>query len=115
MRCLIFVLMFLLGILGCRAEDTVKVYFYYARTGAKTASGKVVNNKKIRSGEQRLIAISRDLRKKYRFGDSVWVEGYGRFVVADLMHQRHRKTIDILVARGKEAKNGVSIRMKHLR
>jgi 3D (Asp-Asp-Asp) domain-containing protein len=51
--------------------------------------------------KHRVIAVSRDLKKKLRFGDKVRVTGIGKlsgvYVVRDLMHSRWRKKIDILI------------------
>lgn len=104
-----------LGVIGKNLHnDKVKVYYYLAKSGAVTASGMVINERRVKSGEQRVIAISRDLKKKFKFGDSVCVKGYGHFIVGDLMHKRHRNTIDILVVRGKEIKNSKSAIIKKM-
>ena len=62
-----------------------------------TASGfKITNPKK-----HRIIAVSRDLKKKLRFGDKVRVTGIGKlsgvYVVRDLMNSRWKNKIDILI------------------
>ena len=62
-----------------------------------TASGtKIVNPKK-----QRIIAVSKDLRKKWKWGTKVRVTGIGKlsgtYYVRDLMNKRYRKRIDILI------------------
>jgi 3D (Asp-Asp-Asp) domain-containing protein len=62
-----------------------------------TASGfKITNPKK-----HRIIAVSRDLKKKYKFGQKIRITGAGKYNgtyrVHDLMNKRYRKRIDILV------------------
>ena len=64
-----------------------------------TASGYKIreNNPK----KQRIIAVSRDLKRKYRFGQKVKITNAGKYngvyTVRDVMHKRWRKKIDILV------------------
>jgi len=64
-----------------------------------TASGYKINP--INPRKQRIIAISWDLKKKYKFGKKVKVLGIGKYsgtyTVRDLMNKRHKKRIDILV------------------
>ena len=62
-----------------------------------TASGfKITNPKK-----HRIIAVSRDLRKKWGWGTKVRIVGAGKYDgtyrVHDLMNKRYRKRIDILI------------------
>jgi 3D (Asp-Asp-Asp) domain-containing protein len=62
-----------------------------------TASGfKITNPKK-----HKIIAVSRDLKRKYKFGQRVRIVGAGKYDgtyrVHDLMNKRYRKRIDILV------------------
>lgn len=63
-----------------------------------TASGFKINEENPR--EHRIIAISRDLRKTFRFGEKVLVEGIGKhsgiYTVRDLMASRWKNRIDIL-------------------
>jgi 3D (Asp-Asp-Asp) domain-containing protein len=64
-----------------------------------TASGFEVS--RTNPKKHRVIAVSRDLKKKLRFGDKVRVTGIGKlsgiYVVRDLMNSRWRKKIDILI------------------
>ena len=64
-----------------------------------TASGFEVS--RTNPKKHRVIAVSRDLKKKLRFGDKVQVTGIGKlsgiYVVRDLMNSRWRKKIDILI------------------
>ena len=67
-----------------------------------TASGDSIDLEKLNRYELRWIAISRDLREYYSFGDSVYIESNnksveGWWVVKDLMNRRFRRRIDFLV------------------
>jgi 3D (Asp-Asp-Asp) domain-containing protein len=62
-----------------------------------TASGfKITNPKK-----HRIIAVSRDLKRKMKWGSKVRIVGAGKYDgtyrVHDLMNKRYKKRIDILV------------------
>ena len=62
-----------------------------------TASGfKITNPKK-----HKIIAVSRDLKKKYKFGQKIRVTGAGKYDgtyrVHDVMNKRYRNRIDILI------------------
>jgi 3D (Asp-Asp-Asp) domain-containing protein len=62
-----------------------------------TASGfKITNPKK-----HRIIAVSRDLKKKYKFGQKIIIVGAGKYDgtyrVHDVMNKRYTKRIDILI------------------
>jgi 3D (Asp-Asp-Asp) domain-containing protein len=64
-----------------------------------TASGFEVS--RTNPKKHRVIAVSRDLKKKLRFGDKVRVTGIGKlsgvYVVRDLMNSRWKRKIDILI------------------
>ena len=64
-----------------------------------TASGFKINPNNPK--KHRIIAVSRDLKRKYKFGQRVKIENAGRYngvyVVRDLMHPRWKKKIDILI------------------
>jgi 3D (Asp-Asp-Asp) domain-containing protein len=64
-----------------------------------TASGFKINPKNPK--RHRIIAVSRDLKKKYKFGTKVKVSGAGKYngeyVVRDVMNKRYKKRIDILI------------------
>ena len=66
-----------------------------------TASGFKINPKNPK--RHRIIAVSRDLKRKYKFGTRVKVSGAGKYsgeyVVRDVMNKRYRKRIDILIGR----------------
>ena len=86
----------------------------YYPTGDLMASGRAIPvHYRLRSRQFRIIAISRDLRSRYGFGDTVRLAGDsgdpywdssldGVYVVQDLMNQRHRKSVDILSQPGHE-------------
>lgn len=62
-----------------------------------TASGfKITNPKK-----HKIIAVSHDLKKKWKWGTKVIIVGAGKYngtyYVRDLMNKRYRKRIDILI------------------
>ena len=64
-----------------------------------TASGfKITNPKK-----QRIVAVSRDLKRKMKWGSKVRIVGAGKYDgtyrVHDLMNKRYRKRIDILIGK----------------
>ena len=67
--------------------------------GDKTASGMTLTKDNPR--QHRIIAISWDLKKKYKFGQWVRILGAGiydgKYVVKDLMNKRWKKRIDILI------------------
>ena len=64
-----------------------------------TASGFEVS--RTNPKKHRVIAVSRDLKKKLRFGDKVRVTGIGKlsgvYIVRDLMNSRWKRKIDILI------------------
>jgi 3D (Asp-Asp-Asp) domain-containing protein len=62
-----------------------------------TASGFKITNPK----RHKIIAVSRDLKRKYKFGQKVRITGAGKYNgtyrVHDVMNKRYRKRIDILI------------------
>ena len=64
-----------------------------------TASGFKISKKNPK--KHRIIAISRDLKRKFKFGSRVRIKGAGKYsgeyVVQDVMNKRYRKRIDILI------------------
>ncbi len=64
-----------------------------------TASGFKINPNNPK--KHRIIAISRDLKRKYKFGQKVKIENAGKYngiyTVRDLMNPRWKKKIDILI------------------
>jgi 3D (Asp-Asp-Asp) domain-containing protein len=85
--------------------DVVKVTMYTVdpkqtdSTPLLTASGFKIDS--LNPEKHRIIAVSRDLKLKYKFGTKVMVKGTGThdgiYVVRDIMNKRWRNRIDILV------------------
>ena len=64
-----------------------------------TASGFEINPTNPK--KQRIIAVSRDLKKKYKFGKKVRITGIGKlsgtYTIRDVMSKRYKKRVDILI------------------
>ena len=64
-----------------------------------TASGFEINPANPK--KQRIIAVSRDLKKKYKFGKKVRITGIGKlsgtYTIRDVMNKRYKKRVDILI------------------
>jgi 3D (Asp-Asp-Asp) domain-containing protein len=62
-----------------------------------TASGFKITN----PNKHRIIAVSRDLKKKYKFGQKIRITNAGKYNgtyrVHDVMNKRYRNRIDILI------------------
>lgn len=111
MRRLIIISLIILGwvvtVNGSSPKDLFTATFYYARSGSITADGSKVLPEKVKTGEHRWIAVSRDLRKsgEFNFGDTVIIESQecpglnGEWIVKDLMGPVHTKRIDFLLHR----------------
>lgn len=54
------------------------------------------SNKRVKAG---MVALSRDLEREFgfRFGDTVYLDGLGKFVFEDRMHRKKRRHVDILM------------------
>ena len=65
----------------------------------ETASGYIVDS--INPKRHKVIAISRDLKSKFKFSDSVYISNAGSYdgvyVVEDVMNRRFKDRIDILI------------------
>lgn len=61
-----------------------------------TADGTKIDHRKVKSGEQRIVAISRDLLYAIPLGSVIYVEGHGYYEVRDTMNSRFKHRIDIL-------------------
>lgn len=52
-------------------------------------------------GKHNIIAVSRDLKRKWKFNQKVKIERAGKYngvyIIKDVMNKRHKKRIDILV------------------
>jgi 3D (Asp-Asp-Asp) domain-containing protein len=66
-----------------------------------TASGFKLDS--LNPKRHRIIAVSRDLKRKYKFGTKLRIKGAGKYdgtyVVRDVMNKRFRNRIDILVGK----------------
>jgi 3D (Asp-Asp-Asp) domain-containing protein len=64
-----------------------------------TASGFKINPNNPK--RQRIVAVSRDLKKKYKFGKKIRITGIGKlsgtYTVRDVMNKRYRNRVDILI------------------
>lgn len=81
-------------------QYTVDVTFYSLDKTQTDSTPKIgALNTKLKVGRD--IAVSRDL--SFLLGKWVYIEGYGKRYVADLMHTRFRNRIDILVPNKKIA------------
>ena len=67
-----------------------------------TASGYKINP--INPKKQRIIAVSRDLKRKYKFGKKVIITGIGKlsgtYTIRDVMNKRYKNKVDILIGEG---------------
>ena len=61
-----------------------------------TADGTKIDHNKVKSGEQKIVAISRDLLYAIPLGSVIYVEGHGYYEVRDTMNSRFKHRIDIL-------------------
>ena len=61
-----------------------------------TADGTKIDHNKVKSGKQRIVAISRDLLYAIPLGSLIYVEGHGYYEVRDTMNSRFKHRIDIL-------------------
>ena len=78
-----------------------------------TADGTKIDHNKVRSGEQKIVAISRDLLYAIPLGSIIDIEGYGRYEVRDTMNSRFNHSIDILQHSSKKnfKKNNIKIKL----
>lgn len=78
-----------------------------------TADGTKIDHRKLKSGEQRIVAISRDLLYAIPLGSIIDIEGYGRYEVRDTMNSRFKHSIDILQHSSKKnfKKNNIKIKL----
>ena len=66
------------------------------KTPTITADGTRIDHKKVKNGQQRIAAISRDLLYAIPLGSTILIEGYGYYEVRDTMNSRFNHCIDIL-------------------
>lgn len=80
-----------------------------------TADGTKIDHRKVKSGEQRIVAISRDLLYAIPLGSIIYIEGYGRYEVRDTMNSRFKHRIDILQHSSKKNFKKDKIKIKLVR
>lgn len=80
-----------------------------------TADGTKIDHRKVKSGEQRIVAISRDLLYAIPLGSIIDIEGYGRYEVRDTMNSRFKHRIDILQHSSKKNFKKDKIKIKLVR
>ena len=78
-----------------------------------TADGTKIDHNKVKSGKQRIVAISRDLLYAIPLGSLIYVEGHGYYEVRDTMNSRFKHRIDILQHSSKKnfKKNNIKIKL----
>ena len=83
------------------------------RSPLVTADGTKIDHRKVKSGEQRIVAISRDLLYAIPLGSLIYVEGHGYYEVRDTMNSRFKHSIDILQHSSKKnfKKNNIKIKL----
>ena len=80
-----------------------------------TADGTKIDNNKLKSGEQKIVAISRDLLYAIPLGSLIYVEGHGYYEVRDTMNSRFKHRIDILQHSSKKNFKKDKIKIKLVR
>ena len=80
-----------------------------------TADGTKIDNRKLESGKQRIVAISRDLLYAIPLGSLIYVEGHGYYEVRDTMNSRFKHRIDILQHSSKKNFKKDKIKIKLVR
>lgn len=78
-----------------------------------TADGTKIDHNKVKSGKQKIVAISRDLLYAIPLGSVIYVEGHGYYEVRDTMNSRFKHRIDILQHSSKKnfKKNNIKIKL----
>jgi len=81
---------------GMRAIPVKVTAYNPVRSQTDSSPLITASNKRVRNG---MVALSRDLEREFsfRFGDTVYLYGIGRFVFEDRMHRRKRRQVDILM------------------
>ena len=80
-----------------------------------TADGTKIDHRKVKSGKQRIVAISRDLLYAIPLGSLIYVEGHGYYEVRDTMNSRFKHRIDILQHSSKKNFKKDKIKIKLVR
>lgn len=109
MKNILLLLLLLLIPMSMSGQHNVTATYYHA--GPKhglswyTASGNRINVKKLNAGKLRWVALSHDLLKYHKYGDTITVISNnpklnGKWVVMDRMGKHHRRRIDFLASSG---------------
>ena len=61
-----------------------------------TANGTKIDLEKLKKGEIKYCAVSRDLLKEIPHGSIIYLEGHGEYEVVDTMNKRFKNRVDIL-------------------
>lgn len=61
-----------------------------------TANGTKIDLEKLKNGEIKYCAVSRDLLKEFPYGSMIYIDGYEEYKVVDTMNKRITNTVDIL-------------------
>lgn len=61
-----------------------------------TANGTKIDLEKLKKGEIKYCAVSRDLLSEIPYGSIIYIEGHGEYEVVDTMNKRIKMGIDIL-------------------
>lgn len=105
MRKLLFILLFIISI-TTRATVTHVTLTYYQPVKEQcdskpliTADGSKINLNHLKSGKIRWCAISRDLLYLFPKGKPkrIYIEGFGKYQVRDVMNRRFHHSVDILI------------------
>ena len=80
-----------------------------------TADGTKIDHNKVKNGEQKIVAISRDLLYAIPLGSLIYVEGHGYYEVRDTMNSRFKHRIDILQHSSKKNFKKDKIKIKLVR
>lgn len=124
-KVLIFILVTFICSMEISANHTVRATKYYAghNCGWVTADGSRINETRIKNGQDRWVALSRDMFKVhgFKYGDNIRVESdnphlNGIWKVKDLMGPRKVKSIDFLMPRNdKYFNNPCKVRIYKIR
>ena len=82
------------------------------KTPTITADGTRINHEMLKNGQQRIVAISRDLLHEIPLGSTISIEGHDCYVVRDIMNPRFNHCIDILQHPSKENFKKKKIKVK---
>ena len=61
-----------------------------------TANGTKIDLEKLKRGEIKYCAVSKDLLSEIPYGSIIYIEGYGEYEVVDTMNKRIKMGVDIL-------------------